>query len=147
MFPFVSRLKQVASTHGIAAATPPMLAALSHKGVLSYTGALFLIKTSLVGEVLDVALLALGRKSLFQGIKSRRAIAATLMQVFVAREYQRLPRTWHSGEYRRTRISFHSKTSLALRNPQVVTDRQSAKAAWFIVDGCTITLPGVRTMP
>ncbi len=43
---------------------------------------LFVIKPSLVGEALDVALVALGKASLFQGIKSRRAIAVTLLQVF-----------------------------------------------------------------
>jgi len=82
MFLFVSGLKQVALTHGIATATLPMLAALTISGVLSYAGALFVIKPSLIGEALDVALVGLGRESLFQGIKSRRAIATTLLQVF-----------------------------------------------------------------
>ncbi|MGH8602934.1 MAG: oligosaccharide flippase family protein [Gammaproteobacteria bacterium] len=82
MFLFISGVKQVALTHGIATATLPMLAALIISGVLSYAVALFVIKPSLVGEALDVALVALGRASLFQGIQSRRAIAATLLQVF-----------------------------------------------------------------
>lgn len=82
MFLFVSGVKQVALTHGTATATLPMLAALTIIGVLSYAAALFVIKPSLMGEVLDAALVATGRESLFQGIKSRRAIAVTLLQVF-----------------------------------------------------------------
>ncbi|MGH8531798.1 MAG: lipopolysaccharide biosynthesis protein [Gammaproteobacteria bacterium] len=82
MFLFVSGVKQVALTHGIATATLPMLAALIISGVLSYAGALFVTKPSLVGEALDVVRVALGRERLFQGLNSRRAIAATLLQVF-----------------------------------------------------------------
>ncbi len=81
MLLFVSGVKQLALTHGIATATLPMLAALFISGALSYAGALFVIKPSLVGEALDVVRVALGRESLFQGIKSRRGIAATLFKV------------------------------------------------------------------
>ncbi|MGH8863695.1 MAG: lipopolysaccharide biosynthesis protein [Burkholderiales bacterium] len=75
----VSAVKQVLVATSSGAL--PLLLTLSLTGVVSYGVALFVIKPEAVCEVLDLVLVALGRRARFQGMGSRRAVVALVWQL------------------------------------------------------------------